>query len=112
MTGERDEIVEHGSDNLFRDLGFHDPDTHLLKAQLVSRLADLIEERGLTQTRAAKILGIGQPDVSRLLHGHFRDYSVERLLRFLTAFDQDVTIEVRPKPADRPKARLTLVESA
>jgi predicted XRE-type DNA-binding protein len=105
-----DDLPEHevGSDNIFADIGLRDAETHLLKAQLVSRLADLIEERRLTQAQAAKILGIGQPDVSRMLRGHFRDYSVERLMRFLTAFDQDVTIEVRPKPADRPEARLTV----
>jgi hypothetical protein len=47
-----------------------------------------------------------------VLRGRFRGYSVERLLRFLIALDQDVTIEVRPKPADRPKARLTVAEPA
>ncbi len=106
------ELPEHevGGGNIFADLGMRDAETHLLKAQLVSRLTDLIDERGLTQAQTAKILGISQPDVSRLLRGHFRDYSVERLLRFLTAFDQDVTIDIRPKPADRPRARLAVAE--
>ena len=111
MTDGAEPVVERGSSNVFRDLGFRDPDTHLLKARLVSRLADLIAARGLTQAQAARVLGVGQPDVSRLLRGHFRDDAVVRLLGFLTAFDQDVTIEVRPKPAERARARLTVAES-
>jgi predicted XRE-type DNA-binding protein len=33
--------------------------------------------------------GIRQPDVSKLLRGEFRQFSVERLLRFLVALDLD-----------------------
>jgi len=46
---------------VFADLGIAEPEEALAKAQLVSRLADIIEERGLTQTQAAEILGIAQP---------------------------------------------------
>jgi predicted XRE-type DNA-binding protein len=41
-------------------------------------------------------LGIKQPDVSKMLRGEFRQFSVERLMRFLVALDQDVEIVVRP----------------
>jgi predicted XRE-type DNA-binding protein len=40
-------------------------------------------------------LGIKQPDVSKMLRGEFRQFSVE-LLRFLVALDQDVEIVVKP----------------
>jgi len=36
--------------------------------------------------------GIRQPDVSKMLRGEFRQFSVEPLLRFLVALDQDVDI--------------------
>lgn len=106
------ELPEHevSSGNVFADAGLPDAEVHLVKAQLVSRLDDIIRARGLTQSAAAQLLGIAQPDLSKILRGRFRGYSVERLMRFLTAFDQDVTIEVRPKPADRPEARLTVAE--
>jgi hypothetical protein len=45
----QDEIIEEGSGNVFADLGFADPDTHLLKAQLVTRVAEAMQERKLTQ---------------------------------------------------------------
>ncbi len=57
----------------------------------------LIEARKLTQTAAAKRIGIGQPDLSNVLRGRYHGYSVERLMRMLTAFDQDVEITVRPR---------------
>jgi len=56
----------------------------------------LIKERGLKQIGAAVLLGIKQPDVSKMLRGEFRQFSVERLMRFLVALDQDVEIVVKP----------------
>ena len=88
----KDTKVERGSDNVFTDLGQSDPDAHLLKAELVTRIDEIIRRRGLKQVEAAKLLGLSQPDVSRLLRGSFREYSIERLLRLLTALGRDVQI--------------------
>ncbi len=88
--------VEVGSGNIFADLGLPDAEELLLKSQIVVQLRRLIDERKLTQTQAAKRIGIGQPDLSNVLRGRFHGYSVERLMRMLTAFDQDVEITVRP----------------
>lgn len=84
MNGTDDTRIEQGSGNVFADLDRPDAETHLLKAELVARIDQIIRERRLTQARTADLLGISQPDVSRLLRGNFRDYSVERLLRLLT----------------------------
>jgi predicted XRE-type DNA-binding protein len=85
-----------GSGNIFADLGLPDAEEMLLKSQIVVVLHRLIKARKLTQTEAAKRIGISQPDLSNVLRGHFRGYSVERLMRMLTAFDQDIEITVRP----------------
>jgi predicted XRE-type DNA-binding protein len=50
----------------------------------------------LKQVEAASLFGIRQPDVSKMLRGEFRQFSVERLLRFLVALDHDVEIIVKP----------------
>ncbi len=102
----KSDVVE-GSDNIFADLGFPDAEEHLLKAKLVSRIYDIVKRRKLTQTEAGKILGISQSRVSQMLNGHFREFSVEKLMRFLNALDQDVEIRIKAKPrrASRP-ARL------
>ena len=92
MSKKDDVRIERGSGNVFADLGRPDAETHLLKAELVTRIDQIIRERRLTQARAAELLGISQPDVSRLLRGNFRDYSVERLLRLMTILGRDVEI--------------------
>ena len=87
--------IERGSGNVFADLGIPDADAHLLKAELVTRIDRIIRQRGLKQVEAAKLLGLSQPDVSRLLRGNFREYSMERLLRLLTTLGRDVDIVIR-----------------
>lgn len=90
--------VHESAGNIFADLGLPDADTHFLKAQLVAELYRLTTERELTQARAGDLMGISQPEVSRLFKGSFREYSVDRLLGFLTAFDRDIEIVSRPRP--------------
>ena len=70
---------------------------HLVKAQLVYKIDTIMKDRRLKQAEAADLLGVKQPDVSKMLRGEFRQFSVERLLKFLVALDQDVEIVVRPR---------------
>ncbi len=86
---------EVGSGNLFADAGLPDAELHLLKAEIVNRIDDIMRQRRLTQAAAARLMGIGQPDVSKMLRGLFRGFSLERLLVFLAALGQDVTIDLR-----------------
>ena len=91
-----DSTVERSSGNVFADLDVPDAGAHLLKAELVSsRIDTIVRQRGITQTEAARILGLSQPDVSRLLGGDFRQYSLERLFRLLTALGRDIDIVIR-----------------
>ncbi len=96
--------VEVGSGNIFADLGLPDADTHFLKAQIVSEIYRLINERKLTQAQAGKLMGISQPEVSRMFKGNFREYSIDRLMGFLTSFDRDVEIVVKPHNKKSGKA--------
>ena len=102
MTKTEDMKIERGSDNVFADLGFTDANTHLLKAELVTRIDRIIRERGLNQVEAAKLLGLSQPDVSRLLRGNFREFSMERLLRLLTVLGRDVDSVIRESHSEKP----------
>jgi predicted XRE-type DNA-binding protein len=87
---------ETGSRNVFKDIGVPNAEDHLIKAQLVFKIDTVLKKRGLKQVEAAQLFGIRQPDVSKMLRGEFRQFSVERLLRFLVALDQDVEIAVKP----------------
>jgi predicted XRE-type DNA-binding protein len=87
---------ETGSGNVFKDIGMPNAEEHLVKAQLVFKIDAILKKRGLKQVEAADLFGVRQPDVSKMLRGEFRQFSVERLLRFLVALDQDVEIVVKP----------------
>jgi predicted XRE-type DNA-binding protein len=88
---------QSGSGNVFGDLGLADAGEHMIKASLAVKIDAIIRERGLTQTAAARAMGIDQPKISAILAGQFRGYSVERMMRFLVALGQDVEIVVKPR---------------
>jgi predicted XRE-type DNA-binding protein len=87
---------EVSSGNVFKDVGIPNAEEHLVKAQLVYKIHAIMKSRGMKQREAAAALGITQPDVSKMLRGEFRQFSVERLMHFLVALDHDVEIVVRP----------------
>lgn len=92
----RASIVQQGSGNVFADLGLPNPDLALAKAELVQRIRAIISDRKLTQAQAAEILKVDQPKVSAIVRGRVAGYSLDRLIRFLTALGQQVEISVRP----------------
>ena len=77
--------IEKGSTNVYADLGRADADAMLVKAQLASKIADIMKRRRLTQMEAAGLFGMPQPKVSAMLNGRFRGISEERLMRCLLA---------------------------
>jgi predicted XRE-type DNA-binding protein len=70
------------------------------------------ESLRLTQTRAAHILRIDQPKISRLLRGQLSGFSTERLIHFLTLLGRDVEITVKPAPRSRRQGHLRVVATA
>jgi predicted XRE-type DNA-binding protein len=93
--------VTRGSGNVFADLGLDNPEEELLKAQLVREIRDILKRRRLTQTAAASLLGLKQPDVSALVTGRVGRFSLERLLRCVRRLDRDVAIVTRPRARSR-----------
>jgi predicted XRE-type DNA-binding protein len=100
--------IKAGSGNVFRDLGFPNAEREQLKARLTLQIYRLIKGRGLTQAAAGEILGIRQPHVSGLMRGQSGNFSVERLMDFLTALGQDVEITVRPTRKQHGEVHLFL----
>ena len=88
--------IEQSSGNIFSDLGFGDEEAkeELLRAQLGAEIFRILEHRQLTQTKAAKILEVKQPEIFRLKSGKFSYYSVERLMRFLERLNCEVSIHI------------------
>ncbi len=106
---KRNENIAASSGNVFADLGDTQASESLLKSRLAQRLAKVIEAKGLTQSEVASILQIDQPKVSKILRGRLREFSTDRLFRFLNALDQDIQIVIKAKPTSRRQARLTIV---
>lgn len=104
-----DIIVEESSGNVFADLGYPDAEEVLAKSRLAQRIAELIEKQNLTQVQAASILGIDQPKISKLMRGQLREFSTDRLFRFLNAMNQDIEIVIREKPQERKQAILSVI---
>jgi predicted XRE-type DNA-binding protein len=90
--------VTVSSGNVFADLGFANPEEELLKAKLVREIRAIIKRRKLTQTKAAAMLGLKQPDVSALVTGRVGKFSIDRLIRCLNRMDYRVDVVVRQKP--------------
>lgn len=103
--------VQVSSGNVFADLGLPNSEEMLVKAELASKIGEIIETRSLTQMDAAEILGIDQPKVSALIRGRLTGFSTERLFRFLNALGSDVEISVKPKPESRTAAITSVIEN-
>jgi predicted XRE-type DNA-binding protein len=112
MAKKQDIAVMPGSGNVFADIGVAEPEEELAKAQLASRIREIIRGSRLTQVAAAAVMGIDQPRVSALLNGRLTSFSSERLMRLLTRLGQDVEIVVRSKPRRRQRGRIRVVETA
>ena len=82
--------------NIFADLGLPNPEQELLKAQLSLQIYRIIKQRELTQARAGAVLGIKQPHVSALMRNRAGNFSVGRLMEFLTTLGQDLAVTVKP----------------
>ena len=106
---EDERTIISGSGNVFADLDLPDADEHLLKGRLASLIGETIAQLGLTQSAAAERLHISQPDVSNLLRGRLRGYSLVRMFGFVRILGNDIDITVHRaarEPARRRQGHL------
>ncbi|HKA56165.1 MAG TPA: helix-turn-helix transcriptional regulator [Candidatus Binatia bacterium] len=91
--------MHRSSGNVFRDLGFADDEAENLRvrADLMISLSTLIEDRGLTQAQAAKLLGVTQPRVSDLIRGKIQLFSVDSLIEMLGHAGAQVSVVVKQR---------------
>jgi predicted XRE-type DNA-binding protein len=97
--------ITRGTGNVFADLGYADAEERQTKLRLAVAINDVLAGHRLIQAAAAEKLGINQPKVSALANYKLDGFSVERLMTFLTALDQDVEIVIRKKPRSRAASR-------
>lgn len=80
------------SENVFADLRVPNPEEQLRKAAIVHGIGQAIAEKQWTLTQAGECLGIAPEKLAALLDGQFRGYTLECLLRFVTALEGKVLV--------------------
>jgi len=101
--------VRRSSGNVFRDLGFlgqeAEAESLRLRADLMVQVRQLIEDQKLTQTAAAKVLGVTQPRVSDLVRGKIDLFSIDTLVDMLARAGIRVALRIhRSSSRRRPRA--------
>ena len=98
--------IEPSSGNVFADLELDDAVELDTKVRLAVEINRLLGARALSQVAAAKLLGVTQPRVSALKAFKLDGFSVERLMRFLTALGRDVEIRITAVASRRAPGRI------
>jgi predicted XRE-type DNA-binding protein len=112
MTKRKDRLeVVRGSGNVFADLGMHNADEKQTKVRLAVAINQIVQSRRLSQAAAARRLRVNQPKISALANYQLAGFSVERLMKFVTALDRDVDIVIRRKPRSRKFGRIAVSAS-
>ncbi len=93
--------VTSSSGNVFADLGFPPTEAENLRvrAELIAALRGVIAQRGLTQVRAAELLGVTQPRISDLARGKVEPFSIDALVNMLARAGLAVHLRLRPLAA-------------
>lgn len=99
---------EKSSGNVFKDLGLPNAEELLAKAKLAVEITVIIKNRDISQQQAARITGTSQAKISDVVRGNLNQFTIDRLIKMLMAFDQDVHIELAPKPKSRDHAIMTV----
>jgi predicted XRE-type DNA-binding protein len=99
--------ITRGTTNVFADLGYADADERQTKTRLALEINGIIKSRKLKQVEAGELLGVPQPKVSALANYRLDGFSIERLMGYLTALNQDVEIIIRPR-RDRETGRVVV----
>jgi predicted XRE-type DNA-binding protein len=93
-----------GSDNVFADCGFPPTEAENLRirAKMMMVLTGYIQERGITQSRAAEIMGVAQPRISDLVRGKIGLFTIDTLVNMVTAAGLRVEVDIT---TGRPRAK-------
>jgi predicted XRE-type DNA-binding protein len=89
------DLVTESSGNVFEDLLVDRPEEALAKAEIARQIGLTLTERKLTESQAAKMLGLDEPRISALIRGRLTQFSIDQLLHFLLALGRDVDIVIR-----------------
>jgi predicted XRE-type DNA-binding protein len=100
MKEEAIELI-HGSDNVFRDLGFPDADVMLAKALLAAEIIKALDREKLTVREAHARTGIAAADFSRIRQADLGRFTVDRLMTVLNRLGSQVEFKIKVRAVKR-----------
>src|SRR3954465_3280240 len=86
-----------GSGNVFRDVGFSEPDILQAKSMLAARIIGVLDDRGITVRRAHELTGFAAADFSRVRQAKLQRFTLERLISMLLKRNKDIEINIEVK---------------
>ena len=109
QKGNEMTIIEEGTTNVYADLGMADAEEMIVKAQLASKIGEIITSRKWSQQKAADLLGIPQSKLSKMLRGQFRGISEAKMLDCLARLGRTVQIVIGPPRRSTTAGRIDVV---
>jgi predicted XRE-type DNA-binding protein len=101
--------VVPSSGNVFADLGLPNAEERKTKLRLALLINQILDRRGWSQAEAARRMSLNQPKISALRNLRLQGLSVERMMRLLTALDQDIQIVIQEKPRSRRAGQVVVI---
>ena len=90
------------SGNIFKDLGFPNPDEELAKVKLASKINRLIADQGMIQKEASEFLGISRSKMTSLRNGRLGQFSIDLLFYLLGKLDHEEVVAMKDEMAKEP----------
>ncbi len=93
--------ITKGNENVFIDCGFSQAEAENLRirSRMMIALTAQIQDKKLTQARAARIMRVSQPRISDLMRGKIGLFTIDSLVNMLNAAGLKVDLEIRPARA-------------
>jgi predicted XRE-type DNA-binding protein len=100
MTKKKsDDLLVHGSGNVFRDFGRPNADIEQLKAILAAAIIKHLDRDSLTVRAAHARTGIAAADFSRIRNADLARFTVDRLMMIVNKLGSQIDVKIKLKKA-------------
>ena len=90
--------LEHGSGNVFRDLGRANADLEQARAILAAKIVGVLDDGKLSVRAAEKATGVGAAEFSRIRNARLERFTLDRMITILGKLGQEVEVSVNVRP--------------
>jgi predicted XRE-type DNA-binding protein len=101
-----DDLIIDSSGSVYADIGLTLSEDDSLKISIARAISEVIQSGNYTQEAAAKVMGLDQPKVSKLLRGRLKEFRAQRLIECLLKLGFDIELRVQKSVDKRGKVRL------